>query len=77
MCFSGSDPHFFEQMINDASAEALSHVETGLVIYKAVGHEWHRSGSVRHRSLESITLDDGVTERVKQDMQEFLASGRW
>lgn len=64
-------------MINDAAIEALSRVETGLVIYKAVGHEWHRSGSVRHRSLESITLDDGVAERVKHDMEEFLRSGRW
>lgn len=53
-------------------------METGLVIYNAVGPEWHRFGKPRNkRSLSSIVLDSEIRERLQKDIEEFQESQSW
>lgn len=53
-------------------------METGLVIYNAIGPEWHRFGKPRNkRSLSSIVLDKGIGERIQKDFEEFQGSQSW
>lgn len=53
-------------------------VETGLVVYRAVGPEWRRFGSpIRKRPLTSVILGEGIAERVVNDFKEFCGAGKW
>ncbi|VDO53640.1 unnamed protein product [Onchocerca flexuosa] len=52
------------------------HVETGLVVYRAVGPEWRRFGTpMRKRPLTSVVLDDGVANSIVNDFQEYTERG--
>lgn len=53
-------------------------VETGLVVYRAVGPEWRRFGTpMRKRPLTSVVLDDGVANSIVNDFKEFCSSSKW
>ena len=48
------------------------------VIYTAWGAEWRPFGQPRNRRLlESVVLDEGVKERIVDDVQAFMARGQW
>jgi hypothetical protein len=41
------------------------------------GYEWDSSGTKRTRPLESVVLEEGVSNRLLNDVQEFLESREW
>ncbi|CAJ0938909.1 unnamed protein product, partial [Mesorhabditis belari] len=74
----GTEPKFLLRMVEDAATEALSKIDTGLVVYKALGPEWRRSGVPRpKRRLDSVVLKEGMTSRIVDDIEEFVASRKW
>ncbi|OZC06197.1 ATPase, AAA family [Onchocerca flexuosa] len=83
----GIDVRFLKNLLDKATSEALQHVEflmasfiveTGLVVYRAVGPEWRRFGTpMRKRPLTSVVLDDGVANSIVNDFQEFCSSSKW
>lgn len=54
-------------------------METGLIIYNAIGPEWHNiTGRPREkRPLESIVLDIGISEKIQKDFEDFQKSHKW
>ncbi|VBB31446.1 unnamed protein product [Acanthocheilonema viteae] len=74
----GIDVRFLTNLLDKAISEALQHVETGLVVYRAVGPEWRRFGApMRKRPLTSVVLDNGVANSILKDFQEFCSSSKW
>ncbi|KHN77303.1 Mitochondrial chaperone BCS1 [Toxocara canis] len=74
----GSDVQFLKSILDKATAEALAKVETGLVVYQAVGPEWRRFGTPRRkRPLTSVVLDDRLAEEIHNDFREFCSSAQW
>ncbi|VDM48929.1 unnamed protein product [Toxocara canis] len=76
--FGRSDVQFLKSILDKATAEALAKVETGLVVYQAVGPEWRRFGTPRRkRPLTSVVLDDRLAEEIHNDFREFCSSAQW
>ncbi|GMR49755.1 hypothetical protein PMAYCL1PPCAC_19950, partial [Pristionchus mayeri] len=73
----GTDLRFFRDMVESATDEAQGHAETGLVIYKAVGSEWHKASVGSKRPLESVVLKDGQAESILADIEQFLDCKAW
>ncbi|KAM3723069.1 Mitochondrial chaperone BCS1 [Dirofilaria immitis] len=74
----GIDVRFLTNLLDKATSEALQHVETGLVVYRAIGPEWRRFGTpMRKRPLASVILDDGIANSIVNDFQEFCSSSKW
>ncbi|KAI6172304.1 BCS1-like protein [Aphelenchoides besseyi] len=74
----GRDPAFWTQFLANATSEALSKEETGLVVYNAIGPEWRRMGNPRRkRPLESVVLAEGVANSIHDDVLEFIKSEKW
>lgn len=74
----GTNPLFWKSFLEEATKEALSKEETGLVIYNAIGPEWRRNGNPRRkRPLESVVLANGVGDKIHNDVKEFIESEKW
>uniref|UniRef100_A0A7I4Y0I0 Mitochondrial chaperone BCS1 n=1 Tax=Haemonchus contortus TaxID=6289 RepID=A0A7I4Y0I0_HAECO len=74
----GTDTSFFKNLLEEASQEAISKTETGLVVYQAVGPQWLRFGAPRRkRDIESVVLDGNVAQDLVADFQEFTTSSHW
>lgn len=47
-------------------------------MYTAVGAEWRQFGFPRRRRpLSSVVLEEGVSERLVQDVKEFIDNPKW
>lgn len=47
-------------------------------MYTAVGAEWRQFGFPRRRRpLSSVVLEEGVSERLVQDVKEFISNPKW
>lgn len=74
----GGSPLIWRDLLGQAAQEALDKEETGLVVYHAVGPEWHRMGNPRRkRPLESVVLAKGLADTITADFQEFVRSEDW
>ncbi|CEF62376.1 Mitochondrial chaperone BCS1 [Strongyloides ratti] len=74
----GTDVGFWRNFLAEATEEALSNVETGLVVYNAVGPDWRRFGPARRkRPLDSVILEDNLSKKIHDDLEEFIKSGSW
>uniref|UniRef100_A0A7E4WDP8 Mitochondrial chaperone BCS1 n=1 Tax=Panagrellus redivivus TaxID=6233 RepID=A0A7E4WDP8_PANRE len=74
----GVDPKYWVDFLRAATEEALSKMETGLVINKPVGIEWRRFGGVQpKRPLESVVLSEGLSKGICADLDDFLGSRKW
>ncbi|XGW13292.1 hypothetical protein V3C99_013713 [Haemonchus contortus] len=74
----GTDTSFFKNLLEEASQEAISKTETGLVVYQAVGPQWLRFGAPRRkRDIESVVLDGNIAQDLVADFQEFTTSSHW
>lgn len=65
---------------NSTSARlaAIRKMEGRTVMYSAMGHEWRPFGYPRRkRPLDSVVLAEGVTERIRSDVDEFISSPQW
>ncbi|KAL8867709.1 MAG: hypothetical protein Q9174_005484 [Haloplaca sp. 1 TL-2023] len=48
------------------------------IVYTARANSWEKFGEPRRkRPLESVILDEGIKERIVEDLQDFLHSERW
>lgn len=73
-----SHRHIFEELFTEAHAYAAKSHEGKTTIYNSWGAEWKPFGHPRRkRPLESVVLDEGVKERIVDDVRDFLDSGRW
>ncbi|KAI6191522.1 BCS1-like protein [Aphelenchoides bicaudatus] len=74
----GTSPFFWRNFLQEATKEALSKEETGLVVYNAIGPEWRKIGNPRRkRPLDSVVLANGVGDKIQNDVKEFIESEKW
>lgn len=68
----------FEELFTEAHAYAAQSHQGKTTIYNSWGAEWKPFGHPRRkRPLESVILDEGVKERIVEDVRDFLDSGSW
>ncbi|VDM57661.1 unnamed protein product [Angiostrongylus costaricensis] len=74
----GTDTSFLKNLLEEASYEAVSKAETGLVVYQAIGPQWSRFGAPRRkRDISSVVLDGNTAKELVDDFQEFSKSSQW
>ncbi|GAA5973844.1 hypothetical protein JCM11641_003189 [Rhodosporidiobolus odoratus] len=72
------DRNLFSRLLDEARKLAQQAQVGRTVIYTAWGAEWRPFGRPREkRLLESVVLDEGVKERVVEDVKAFMGRGRW
>ncbi|KAF2425311.1 putative mitochondrial chaperone BCS1 [Tothia fuscella] len=70
--------HVFDELFTEAHQLAAQMQEGKTVIYTAWGTEWQPFGNPkRKRPLESVVLEEGVKERIVDDIQTFLEGRTW
>ncbi|XP_047134268.1 mitochondrial chaperone BCS1 isoform X1 [Hydra vulgaris] len=74
----GRNKEIFYSMLHEAKALALSKQEGKTVMYIPMGPDWRQFGFPRqHRPISSVILDDGVSERILNDVREFILNKKW
>lgn len=72
------DRAVFTELLKEAQRMALMNQEGKTVIYTSWGPEWRPFGQPRKRRvLESVILDNGIAERVVEDVKEFVKNEKW
>ena len=72
------DRGVFSSLLNDARELSIKRDEGKLVINTAWGIEWRPFGKPRRkRPVESVILDDGISERIQSDLKQFLQRRQW
>lgn len=57
---------------------ALEEMEGKTIMYTPVGVEWRQFGYPRkHRAINSVILDQGVTEAIVDDIKGFVSTPQW
>lgn len=73
-----SSRHLFAKLLADARRLAEKSTEGKTVVYTAWGVEWRPFGKPRRRrEMGSVVLEQGVAERVVDDLRGFLGRGKW
>jgi chaperone BCS1 len=73
-----SHRHVFDDLFTEAHQLAARMQEGKTVIYTAWGTKWEEFGQPkRKRPLESVVLEEGVKERIVDDIQTFLQGRTW
>ncbi|NXA83437.1 BCS1 protein, partial [Thryothorus ludovicianus] len=74
----GTDREIFFNILQEARELALQQQEGRTLMYTAVGAEWRQFGFPRRRRpLSSVVLEEGVSERLVQDVKEFINNPKW
>jgi len=74
----GRNKEIFSEMLYEAKSLALSKTEGKTLMYIPMGADWRQFGFPRQkRPLNSVILDDGVTNRFINDVKEFIANRTW
>ena len=72
------DRSLFPPLLSEARELAMKGNEGKLVVMTAWGIEWRPFGLPRRkRPLKSVVLDDGVSEKIEDDVKAFLDRRRW
>ncbi|KAK9464706.1 BCS1 N terminal-domain-containing protein [Lipomyces arxii] len=72
------DREVFRTLLQEANSMAMKMQEGKTVVYMSWGPEWRPFGQPRRkRVLESVILDNGVSERILEDVKDFLGSSKW
>lgn len=72
------DKGLFAEMLQEAKQLALTREEGKTVIYTSYGPDWRPFGQPRkRRPIESVVLDEGVSERIVKDVRDFIGNGKW
>lgn len=70
--------NIFEDIFREAHQMALQSTEGKTVIYTSRNVGWERSGEPkRRRPFESVVLEKGLSDKVLDDVQEFLTARTW
>lgn len=73
-----SQRHVFETMFREAHQLAVENTEGKTPIYIPRAVDWEKFGNPRQkRPLDSVILDQGVKERIVNDVQDFIHSEKW
>lgn len=74
----GRDKQLYFDILEEARQLAMQANEGKTVIYTAMGAEWRPFGHPRRRrSVESVVLDNGVSEKIISDCKEFISNSQW
>uniref|UniRef100_A0A671ER66 BCS1 homolog, ubiquinol-cytochrome c reductase complex chaperone n=1 Tax=Rhinolophus ferrumequinum TaxID=59479 RepID=A0A671ER66_RHIFE len=74
----GTDRKVFFNILEEARDLALQQEEGKTVMYTAVGSEWRSFGYPRRRRpLDSVVLEQGLSERIVRDIREFIDNPKW
>ncbi|XP_046668964.1 mitochondrial chaperone BCS1 [Homalodisca vitripennis] len=74
----GRNKQLYFNILEEARQIALTENEGKTVMYIAMGAEWRPFGHPRkRRPLNSVVLDEGITERVVTDIREFISNPSW
>ncbi|KAJ6665513.1 hypothetical protein lerEdw1_003354 [Lerista edwardsae] len=74
----GSNRQIFFNILQEAKELALKQQEGKTVMYTAMGAEWRPFGFPRRRRpLTSVVLEEGVSEKIVQDVKEFISNPKW
>ncbi|MEE6488887.1 hypothetical protein FKM82_015421 [Ascaphus truei] len=69
----GTNRDIFFNILEEARELALRQQEGKTVMYSAMGAEWRQFGFPRRRRpLSSVVLEEGVSEKIVQDVQGFI-----
>ncbi|KAG4032459.1 hypothetical protein MFRU_007g03610 [Monilinia fructicola] len=70
--------HVFAEIFAEAHQLAATAHEGKTVIYKSSGMDWRQFGDARRkRPLSSVILDEGVKQRIVDDVKDFLSRQQW
>ena len=74
--FHGND--ILDQLFINAEQQHQLLINDKIVIYEPVTADWRPFGRpIRKRTLNSVVLEDGQSERILADMKLFLGSEEW
>ena len=63
---------------NTARDMAVKQNEGKTIMYTAYGSEWRQFGNPRKpRPLNSVVLDEGISERILTDVEDFMNNPEW
>lgn len=72
------DRDLFPSLLGEARELAMKGNEGKLVVMTAWGIEWRPFGLPRRkRPLKSVVLDEGVSEKIENDVKAFLDRRQW
>jgi chaperone BCS1 len=72
------DRNLFPHLLSEARELAMRGHEGKLVVMTAWGIEWRPFGLPRRkRPLKSVVLDEGVSEKIENDVKAFLDRRQW
>ena len=72
------DRYLFPHLLSEARELAMKGHEGKLVVMTAWGIEWRPFGLPRRkRPLKSVVLDEGVSEKIEDDVKAFLDRRQW
>ena len=73
-----SNRHIFENLFMEAHQMAQRMIEGKTIFYSAWGADWKEFGlPKRKRPIDSVVLEEGVKERIVDDIQGFLSAREW
>ncbi|XP_069472951.1 mitochondrial chaperone BCS1 [Ambystoma mexicanum] len=74
----GTNRDIFFTILQEAKDLALKQQEGKTVMYTAMGAEWRLFGFPRRRRpLPSVVLEEGVCEKIVQDVKGFINNPKW
>ncbi|KAF2725094.1 hypothetical protein K431DRAFT_281570 [Polychaeton citri CBS 116435] len=70
--------HIFEEMFREAHEMALQNTEGKTIVFTSNNMGWVPSGDPkRKRPFDSVVLEDGLADRILDDVQEFVDARTW
>ncbi|XP_067890561.1 mitochondrial chaperone BCS1 [Heterodontus francisci] len=74
----GSNRQIFFDILREAKDLALKQQEGKTVMYTVMGAEWRPFGFPRRRRpLSSVVLEKGISEKIIQDVKDFIENPKW
>lgn len=74
----GRNKELFFNILEEARHMALTKHEGKTIMYTAMGSEWRPFGHPRkRRPINSVVLDQGISERILTDIKEFIGNPAW
>src|ERR1700754_4150312 len=72
------DREIFPSLLKEARDFSIKRDEGKLVVNTAWGTEWRPFGKPRRkRPIESVILDEGISERIQSDLRKFMERRQW
>ena len=74
----GRNKSIYENILLEARELALRESEGKTIMYTPRGTEWKEFGHPRKkRPISSVVLDRGISNKILNDVQEFIGNQRW